>query len=230
MVFVAATWCKQWCAPPVPLLAVCQEWRGWQRPDGLGGGRSRGSHMWDRSWPPSSRFIDVPFSSFLTWIASLTSLRFLLFSRSIIDTLLQFIRWFLFRQCSDIADLNSEVSSVVDLLRVLMVQFFFSHSSLCSLILIWSFRPVSPIYTLSQLRHGTWYTTPHFLSSSILSLGCTSTLRRVRCGCTGVSIPLFLSALCIRSVTQATYGRLTRPRCFLPGLLSCLLFLSARGL
>ena len=142
MLFVAlaATWWKQWCAPLVPHLAVCQEWLGWLRPDGLGGGWSKGSHTWDKSCPPSSRFIEVPSFSFLTCIASLTNLRCLSFSRSIIDTSLQFIRWFLSRQCSDIADLNSEVSSVIDLLRVLMVEFFLSHSSLCSLILIWSFH------------------------------------------------------------------------------------------
>ena len=54
-------------------------------------------------------------------------------------------------------------SSLVEALRVDLVKFLseiFSASFLCSVILVPSCLPVSPIYTFSHWLHGILYTTP----------------------------------------------------------------------
>ena len=54
--------------------------------------------------------------------------------------------------------------------------------------LVWSFilvarvLPVSPTYKCWHCGHVTWYTTPHFCRSGVLSLGCTNKERMVFMG------------------------------------------------
>ena len=51
-----------------------------------------------------------------------------------------------------------------------------------SFILVASILPVSPMYVRGHSGHSTWYTSPHFWASGVLSLGCTRIDRMVLMG------------------------------------------------
>ena len=119
------------CPPPVsprPWSEGQEHWWRRRRSGGADVGRSRGSHMWESSYPPLSLFIGTPTSSFLTAILSFTHLRNLLSSLAITLVLSQSMMWFFSLQCSDIADWNVDVSSALLVLLVFLFAVTFSVS------------------------------------------------------------------------------------------------------
>ena len=97
-------------------------------------------------------------------------------SCSTISLASQFIIWLFWQTWSVMADLWC---SLVEALRVDLVKFLseiFSASFLCSVILVPSCLPVSPMYTFSHWLHGIFDTTPAFFCLSTLSFRWTKTL------------------------------------------------------
>ena len=99
----------------------------------------------------------------------------------------KFIILFFWQTWSVMADLWC---SLVEALWVDLVKFLseiFSASFLCSMILVPSCLPASPMYTFSHWLHGILYTTPAFLCLWTLSFGWTKTCLRVVWGLTTVA-------------------------------------------
>ena len=89
----------------------------------------------------------------------------------------QFLIWLFWQTWSLMSDLWC---SLVEALRVDLVKFLseiFSASFLCSVILVPSCLPVSPMYTFWHWLHGILYTTPAFFSWSTLSSKLSASLR-----------------------------------------------------
>ena len=117
-------------------------------------------------------------------------------SCSTISLASQFIIWLFWQTWSVMADLWC---SLVEALRVDLVKFLseiFSASFLCSVILVPSCLPVSPIYTFSHWLHGISYTTPAFFCFSTLSFGWTKTCLRVVWGLTTVATLCLVNIRC----------------------------------
>ena len=133
-------------------------------------------------------------------------------SCSTISLASQFRIW-LFRQTwSVIADLWC---SLVEALPVDLVKFLseiFSASFLCSVILVPSCLPVSPIYTFSHWLHGILYTTPAFFCFSALSFGWTKTCPRVVWGLTTVATLCFLLEKIQRIFTKHRVATVVKPQ------------------
>ena len=123
----------------------------------------------------------------------------------------QFIIWLFWQTWSVIADLWC---SLVETLQVDLVKFLseiFSASFLCSVILVLSCLPVSPMYTFSHCLHGILYTTPAFFCFSTLSFGWTKSCVRVLWGWTTVATLCLVNIRCIFSMNEWTYGTVTTP-------------------
>ena len=97
--------------------------------------------------------------------------------------------------------------SLVEALRVDLVKFLSEIFFLCSVILVPSCLPVSPIYTFSYWLHGILYTTPAFFCSSTVSFGWTKTCLRVL----WVATLCFVNIRCIFSMNEWTHGTVTTP-------------------
>ena len=99
---------------------------------------------------------------------------------------------------------------LVEALPVDIVKFLseiFSASFLCSVILVPSCLPVSPIYTFSYWLHGILYTTRAFFCLSTVSFGWTKTCLRV----IWVATLCFVNIRCIFSINEWTHGTVTTP-------------------
>ena len=123
----------------------------------------------------------------------------------------QFIIWLFWQTWSVMADLWCPL---VEALQVDLVKFFseiFSASFLCSVILVPSRLPVSPMYGFSRWMHGILYTTPAFFCFSTLSFVWTKTCLRVIWGLTTVATLCLVNTRCIFSVNEWTYGTVSTP-------------------
>ena len=135
----------------------------------------------------------------LIYILSLIHRLNLSLSCSTISLACQFIIWLFWQTWSVMADLWC--SLVEDLVKFLSE--IFSASFLCSVILVPSCLPVSPMYTFSHWLHGILYTTPAFFCFSTLSFGWTKTCLTVVWGLTTVPTLYLVNIRCIFSVNES---------------------------
>ena len=105
---------------------------------------NRESHTCERVYAPSSLLM-VSFPRFRISIASLIQRWYLLLSDVIILASSQSMMWLFLLQWSDMADLRLFCCATCFCARVRRVAVSFSHSFLCSLLLVPKHLPVSPM-------------------------------------------------------------------------------------
>lgn len=152
------------------------------------GGQTAGAHLcsielqvWDRWNAPSFR-VYWPVGSIsdfnipLNPSGEVVGFCFLVFFQSM---------WFSLLQWSKMTDFKFSSSALCLVAQVSTPGVSFMHSFRCS---VFVHSTLSPMYVLWQDRYGISYITSHFLSGSILSLGCIRICRSFVCGLVGVLI------------------------------------------
>ena len=178
------------------------------RPPPSRGRCNSASQTCERVYAPSSLLM-VFFPRFRISMASLIHRWYLLLSDVIILAPSQSIMWLFLLQWSDMADFRLLCCATCFCARVRRVAVSFSHSFLCSFLLVPKHLPVSPMYTLLHVLHVISYIMLHFLSCCILSLGCTSICLSFVSGFMAVVMLCLFMALCMRSVVPLMYGMVT---------------------